>query len=60
VHLSWLALYSFEVLGYVTAMLSNLFVGRKAGPGVASAKSIEAQRVEIAGLRCEIRALSRE
>ncbi len=58
----FLALYAFGVFGYVTASLATFFVGRDASDEhaeVASAKSVAALHNEIAGLREEIRALSR-
>ncbi|MBE9093687.1 ion transporter [Tychonema sp. LEGE 07203] len=56
-----LALYAFSVFGYVTATLATFFVGRDAENDeaeVAGAKSIEALRQEIIGLRADIQALS--
>lgn len=58
-----LALYAFAVFGYVTASLATFFIGRDAeddSAEVAGAKSIEALHEEIAALRAEIRALSRQ
>ena len=54
-----LALYAFAVFGYVTATLASFFVGRDAEAvegEIASARSIEALRAEIAELRGEVRA----
>lgn len=53
-----LALYAFGVFGYVTAAVATFFVGRDAESAegeLAGARSIEALRQEIAGLRAEIR-----
>jgi voltage-gated potassium channel len=53
-----LALYGFAVFGYVTATLATFFIGRDAEAPegeVASARSIEALRTEIAALRSELR-----
>ena len=55
-----LSLYGFAVFGYVTATLATFFIGRDAEnqkAELAGAKSVEALREEIAGLRLEISAL---
>ena len=56
-----LALYAFAVFGYVTATLATFFVGRDADNDdteIASAKSIEALRLEVVALREDLRAAS--
>lgn len=58
-----LSLYGFAVFGYVTATLATFFIGRDAENQEAElvgAKSVEALREEIAGLRLEIRALRKD
>ena len=58
-----LALYAFAVFGYVTATLATFFIGRDADneeAEVAGAKSITALHEEIAALRADIQALSRQ
>jgi voltage-gated potassium channel len=58
-----LALYAFAVFGYVTATLATFFVGRDAEHeegDLASARSIELLRAEIAALRAEVQALARD
>jgi voltage-gated potassium channel len=58
-----LALYAFAVFGYVTATLATFFIGRDADneeAEVAGAKSIAALHEEIAALRADIQALSRQ
>ena len=58
-----LALYAFTVFGYVTASLASFFIGRDAEEAegeLAGRASLEALRVEIAGLRQEVRALRSE
>ena len=58
-----LSLYAFAVFGYVTATLATFFVGRDAEneeAEVAGAKSIAALHEEIAALRADIQALSRQ
>lgn len=55
-----LALYAFTVFGYVTAALASFFIGRDAegeDAEIAGRETLEALRVEIAGLRTEVRAL---
>ena len=57
-----LALYAFGVSGYVTATLATYFVGQDAiddEAELASARSIQALQSEIAALRTEIQALTR-
>lgn len=57
-----LALYAFGVFGYVTATLATFFVGRDAESAeaeLAGAQSIRALQVEIARLRADISALTR-
>ncbi len=59
----FLALYAFAVFGYVTATLATFLVGRDAEDEeaeIAGAKSIAALHEEIAALRAEIQALSRQ
>jgi voltage-gated potassium channel len=59
----FLALYAFAVFGYVTATLATFFIGRDADneeAEVAGAKSITALHEEIAALRADIQALSRQ
>lgn len=58
-----LALYGFAVFGYLTAAIATFFVGRDAEDDkaeIAGAKTIEALHAEIAGLRADIQALSRQ
>ena len=58
-----LALYAFAVFGYLTAAIATFFVGRDAEneeAELASAKSIAALQSEIAALRADIQALSRQ
>lgn len=58
-----LALYAFAVFGYLTAAIATFFVGRDAEDDeaeIAGAKSIEALHAEIAALRADIQALSRQ
>lgn len=58
-----LALYAFAMFGYVTATLATFFVGRDAEneeAELAGAKSIAALHEEIAALRADIHALSRQ
>lgn len=58
-----LALYAFGVFGYLTATLATFFVGRDAeneDAELAGAKSIAALHEEIAALRADIHALSRQ
>lgn len=58
-----LALYAFAVFGYVTATLATFFIGRDANneeAEVAGAKSIAVLHEEIAALRADIQALSRQ
>ncbi|MFN2398179.1 MAG: ion transporter [Gemmatimonadaceae bacterium] len=55
-----LALYAFTVFGYVTASLASFFIGRDAegeDAELAGRETLEALRLEIAGLRAEVRAL---
>ncbi len=57
-----LALYSFGVFGYITAVLASFFVGRDADNEegeVAGVRSIQALQAEIQALRLEIQDLSR-
>jgi voltage-gated potassium channel len=57
-----LALYGFAVFGYVTATIATFFIGRDAESDdaeLASAKSIELLRMEIAALREDLRSMSR-
>jgi len=57
-----LALYGLAILGYVTATLASLFIGRDAEDsesGPASEASVRALHAEIALLREEIRQLKR-
>jgi voltage-gated potassium channel len=57
----FLALYAFGVFGYVTATLATFFVGRDADSSeaeLAGANQLAELRVEVVGLRGEIRALS--
>ena len=52
-----LALYSFAVFGYVTAVLATYFIGRDADSDeaeVAGARAVESLRAEIAALRREL------
>jgi voltage-gated potassium channel len=58
-----LALYAFAVFGYMTATIATFFIGRDADDDeteLAGAKSITALQAEIAALREEIQALSRQ
>lgn len=58
-----LALYAFAVFGYLTAAIATFFVGRDAEneeAELAGAKSIAALQLEIAALRADIQALSRQ
>ncbi|MBD2185629.1 two pore domain potassium channel family protein [Planktothrix sp. FACHB-1375] len=58
-----LSLYAFAVFGYVTAAIATFFVGRDAENDeaeIAGAKSIAALHEEIAALRADIQALSRQ
>jgi voltage-gated potassium channel len=53
-----LGLYSFAVFGYVTAALASFFIGQDAhrdDTEIAGARALEALRLEIAGLRAEVR-----
>ncbi len=55
--------YAFTMFGYVTATLSTFFIGRDAereDAEVAGQKSIDALRVEIAGLREQVQLLARQ
>jgi len=57
-----LALYAFTIFGYVTASLATYFIDRDAqaaGAESAGARSIDALRLEIEGLRAEVRTLGR-
>lgn len=56
-----LALYGFAVFGYVTATIATFFIGRDTESDdaeLASAKSIEVLRMEIATLREELRSMA--
>ncbi|WP_341936837.1 potassium channel family protein [Marinimicrobium sp. C2-29] len=58
----FLSLYAFGVFGYVTAALATFFVGRDADSNeaeLAGARQLAALQGEVAALRDEIRALSR-
>lgn len=58
-----LALYAFAVFGYLTAAIATFFLGRDAendSAEIAGAKSIKALHAEIAALRADIQALSRD
>jgi voltage-gated potassium channel len=57
----FLALYSFTVFGYITAVLASHFVGRDAltKPSEPSMKAMENLRKEIAALREETRSAGR-
>ena len=58
-----LAIYAFTVFGYVTASLASFFVGRDAENSdaeIAGQAALDALRVDIDGLRGEIRALRQE
>ena len=58
-----LALYAFTVFGYVTASLASFFIGRDAEEAegeLAGRAALEALRLEIVGLRQEVRALRTE
>lgn len=58
-----LALYAFAVFGYLTAVIATFFIGRDAENDqaeLAGDKSIKALHAEIAALRADIRALSRQ
>jgi voltage-gated potassium channel len=58
-----LALYAFAVFGYLTAAIATFFIGRDAENDeaeLAGDKSIRALHAEIAALRADIRALSRQ
>jgi voltage-gated potassium channel len=56
-----IALYAFAVFGYLTATLATFFIGRDAASKegeVAGEASVNALRMEIAGLRKEIQLLA--
>lgn len=58
-----LSLYALTVFGYITAALATYFIDQDAehtGAEPAGGESIEALRAELAGLRAEIQALSRQ
>ena len=58
-----LSLYAFAVFGYLTAAIATFFVGRDAEydeAEIAGTKSIAALHEEIAALRADIQALSRQ
>lgn len=58
-----LSLYAFAVFGYLTAAIATFFVGRDAENDeaeIAGTKSIAALHEEIAALRADIQALSRQ
>ncbi len=55
-----LALYAFTVFGYVTASLASFFIGRDAEEAegeLAGRAALEALRIEMVGLRQEVRAM---
>jgi voltage-gated potassium channel len=55
-----LAVFAFAVFGYVTATLATFFVGRDAESDegeVASERSVQALRSEMAALRRDVQAL---
>lgn len=58
-----LALYAFAVFGYLTGAIATFFIGTDAENDeaeIAGAKSIQALHDEIAALRADIQALSRQ
>ena len=58
-----LSLYALAMLGYITATLATFFIGREADSDeseLATIKSIELLRAEVAALRSEIQRLSRQ
>jgi len=56
-----IGLYAFAVFGYVTAALASFFIGRDAerdDTEIAGSHAVDALRLEIAGLRADVRALA--